>query len=191
MRLYRERHPDAPEPAVRWLPFQLNPDLPVAGIPRVEYVARKFGGRGKGNYERVAMVGRTVGIDFAFDKIEVQPNTVKAHRLLIYADRAGKQEAMADELFKAYFLEGANLTDNAVLAKVAARAGLDEKVIAAYLDTDEDRAVVEQADVEARGAGIGGVPFFIFNRKVGVSGAQDADALLDAMMQALQDSDKS
>lgn len=191
MRLYRERHPDAPEPAVRWLPFQLNPDLPVAGIPRVEYVARKFGGRGKGNYERVAMVGRTVGIDFAFDKIEVQPNTVKAHRLLIYADRAGKQEAMADELFKAYFLEGANLTDNAVLAKVASRAGLEEKVIAAYLDTDEDRAVVEQADVEARGAGIGGVPFFIFNRKVGVSGAQDADALLDAMMQALQDSDKS
>lgn len=190
MRLYRERHPDAPEPAVRWLPFQLNPDLPVAGIPRVEYVARKFGGRGKGNYERVAMVGRTVGIDFAFDKIEVQPNTVKAHRLLIYADRAGKQEAMADELFKAYFLEGANLTDNAVLAKVAARAGLEEKVVAAYLDTDEDRAVVEQADVEARGAGVGGVPFFIFNRKVGVSGAQDPEALLDAMMQALQDSDK-
>jgi len=190
LRLYRERHPDAPEPAVRWLPFQLNPDLPVAGIPRVEYVARKFGARGKGNYERVAMVGRTVGIDFAFDKIEVQPNTVKAHRLLIYADRAGNQDAMADELFKAYFLEGANLTDNAVLAQVAARAGLEEEVVAAYLDTDEDRAVVEQADVEARGAGIGGVPFFIFNQKVGVSGAQDAEALLDAMMQALQDSDK-
>ncbi len=186
MRLYRERHPDAPEPAVRWLPFQLNPDLPVAGIPRVEYVARKFGGRGKGNYERVAMAGRTVGIDFAFDKIEVQPNTVKAHRLLIYADRAGKQDAVADELFKAYFLEGANLTDNAVLAQVAARAGLEEKAVAAYLDTDEDRAVVERADVEARGGGIGGVPFFIFNQKVGVSGAQDADALLDAMLQAVQ-----
>jgi len=185
--VYRERQPDAPEPAVRWLPFQLNPDLPATGIPRAEYVARKFGARGKGNYERVAMVGRTVGIDFAFDKIEVQPNTIKAHRLLIYADRAGNQDAMADELFKAYFLEGANLTDNASLAEVAARAGLEQEAVAAYLETDEDRDVVEQADVEARSAGIGGVPFFIFNRKVGVSGAQDADVLLDAMLQALEE----
>lgn len=172
---------------MRWLPFQLNPDLPASGIPRSEYVARKFGARGKGNYERVASVGRTVGIDFAFDKIEVQPNTVNAHRLLIYADRAGKQDAMADELFKAYFLEGANLTDNAALARAAGRAGLDEEAVAAYLQTDEDRAIVEQADVEARGAGIGGVPFFIFNRKVGVSGAQDPDVLLQAMLQALQE----
>lgn len=189
MSLYRERHPDAPEPAVRWLPFQLNPDLPAGGIPRSEYVARKFGARGKGNYERVAGVGRTVGIDFAFDKIEVQPNTVNAHRMLTFADRAGRQDAMADELFKAYFLEGANLTDNATLARAAARAGLDEQAAAAYLETDEDRAVVEQADVEARGAGIGGVPFFIFNRKVGVSGAQDPDVLLDAMLQASQAND--
>jgi len=186
LNLYRERQPDAPEPAVRWLPFQLNPDLPATGIPRAEYVARKFGARGKGNYERVATVGRTVGIDFAFDKIEVQPNTVKAHRLLIYADRAGSQDAMADELFKAYFLEGANLTDNASLAAVAARAGLEKDTVATYLETDEDRDVVEQADVEARSAGIGGVPFFIFNRKVGVSGAQDADVLLDAMLQSIE-----
>ena len=187
MRLYRERHPDAPEPAVRWLPFQLNPDLPATGIPRAEYVARKFGARGKGNYERVAMAGRTVGIDFAFDRIEVQPNTVNAHRLLIYADRTGGQDAVADELFKAYFLEGANLTDKAVLAEVAGRAGLDKAAIAEYLETDADRDVVEQADVEARSAGIGGVPFFIFNRKVGVSGAQDADVLLDAMLQSIDD----
>jgi len=98
---------------------------------------------------------------------------------------------MADELFKAYFLEGANLTDNAALAQAAARAGLDQKAVAAYLETDEDRDVVEQADVEARSAGIGGVPFFIFNRKVGVSGAQDADVLLDAMLQASQDAEKA
>jgi predicted DsbA family dithiol-disulfide isomerase len=137
----------------------------------------------------VAGVGRTVGIDFAFDKIEVQPNTINAHRLLIYADRAGKQDAMADELFKAYFLEGANLTDNTTLARVAGRAGLDAPAVAAYLETDEDKAVVEQADVEARGAGIGGVPFFIFNRKVGVSGAQDPEVLLDAMLQASQGGD--
>jgi predicted DsbA family dithiol-disulfide isomerase len=153
--LYRERHPDGPEPAVRWLPFQLNPDLPESGIPREEYVARKFGARGKGVNERVTLAGRQVGIPFAYEKMKVQPNTLNAHRLMLHAERAGRQDELAEELFRAHFTEGANLTD--------------------------------RADVEARSAGIGGVPFFIFNRKVGVSGAQDPENLLDAMEQALEE----
>ena len=171
---------------MRWLPFQLNPDLPEAGIPREEYVARKFGARGKGVNARVAAAGNQVGIPFDYEKMQVQPNTLKAHRLLHYAERAGKQDALSEELFRAHFTEGANLTDNNVLADLAARAGLDRADAAAYLAGDSDRELVAQADVEARSAGIGGVPFFIFNRKVGVSGAQDADVLLDAMEQAAE-----
>ena len=68
--------------------------------------------------------------------------------------------------------------------KLAPRAGLDRDSTAKYLASDEDRDLVANADLEARRAGIGGVPFFIFNRKVGVSGAQDASVLLDAMEQA-------
>ncbi|MBI2295491.1 MAG: DsbA family oxidoreductase [Betaproteobacteria bacterium] len=185
--LYRERHPDGPEPAVRWLPFQLNPDIPEGGMPRAEYVARKFGARGPGVYSRVAAVGSQVGIPFAFDNIKVQPNTLKAHRLLRYAERAGTQDALAEELFRAYFLEGANLTDRDTLAGIAARAGLERKAAADYLAGDGDRDQIARADVEARSAGIGGVPYFIFNRKVGVSGAQDAAVLLDAMEQALEE----
>jgi predicted DsbA family dithiol-disulfide isomerase len=169
---------------VRWLPFQLNPDLPEAGIPREDYVARKFGARGKGVNERVAAAGAQLGIPFAYEKMQVQPNTLNAHRLLHYAERAGKQDAVAEELFRAHFTEGANLTDSNALADVAARAGLDRSEAAAYLASDSDRDLVAQADLEARGAGIGGVPFFIFNRKVGVSGAQDPDVLLDAMERA-------
>jgi predicted DsbA family dithiol-disulfide isomerase len=172
---------------VRWLPFQLNPDLPEQGIPREEYVARKFGARGKGVNERVAMAGRQVGIPFAYEKMQVQPNTLNAHRLIHFAERVGKQDELSEELFKAHFTEGVNLTDRDALADVAARAGLDRKTVADYLAGDEDRALIEKADVEARSAGIGGVPFFIFNRKIGVSGAQDPDTLLEAMEQALQE----
>jgi len=172
---------------VRWLPFQLNPDIPENGIPREEYVARKFGARGKGVNERVVMAGRQVGIPFDYGKMQVQPNTLNSHRLLCYAERAGKQDELAEELFRAHFTEGANLTDRETLAGVAARAGLDRKAVADYLAGDEDKALVEQADVEARSAGIGGVPFFIFNRKVSVSGAQDPEALLAAMEQALEE----
>jgi len=159
---------------VRWLPFQLNPDLPAGGIPREDYVARKFGTRGKGVNERVVMAGRQVGIGFEYDKMKVQPNTLAAHRLMLHAERHGRQDELA------------NLTDAETLADVAARAGLDRDAAAAYLAGDQDRDAVAQADVEARGAGIGGVPFFIFNRSIGVSGAQDPETLLQAIEQALQ-----
>ena len=172
---------------MRWLPFQLNPDLPEDGIPREEYVARKFGARGKGVYERVTMVGRQVGIPFAYEKMKVQPNTLKAHRLLCYAERAGKQNELSEELFRAHFMEGANLTDRETLAGIAARAGLDRKAAADYLAGDADRDQIARADVEARSGGIGGVPYFIFNRKVGVSGAQDPETLLNAMEQAIEE----
>jgi predicted DsbA family dithiol-disulfide isomerase len=190
LKLFRERNPDAEEPAVRWLPFQLNPDLPQGGISRAEYVERKFGPGGKRNYDRVTAVGATVGIPFAFDKITVQPNTVDAHRLLHYAEQKGRQDEMAEELFRAYFIEGANLTDREALADAAQRAGLDRAQVAAYLVAEEDRKVVLGADMEARNAGISGVPFFIFNRNVGVSGAQEAETLVDAMQQAVAAGDK-
>ena len=170
---------------MRWLPFQLNPDLPASGMPRREYIERKWGpGRGPEVYSRVSGVGREVGVPFAFENISVQPNTLEAHRLLTYAEREGRQDEVAEVLFKAYFIDGADLTNNEVLADVGARGGLTREAVLAYLVSDEDRAEVAQADIEARSAGIGGVPFFIFDRKVGVSGAQEAETLLRAMEQA-------
>ncbi|HET9664138.1 MAG TPA: DsbA family oxidoreductase [Burkholderiales bacterium] len=183
MAMYRERFPDAATPAVRWLPFQLNPDVPDDGIARTEYLRRKFGNPNR-SYANVAAVGASVGIPFAFDRITVQPNTVNAHRLMHYADQQGRQDEMAEELFRAYFIEGANLTDKNTLADIGVRAGLDRAALVEYLAGDADREMIARADVDARNAGIGGVPFFIFNRKVGVSGAQEPDTLLDAMLQA-------
>jgi predicted DsbA family dithiol-disulfide isomerase len=170
---------------VRWLPFQLNPDIPSNGMPRKEYIEKKWGAnRGPEAYARVAGVGREVGLPMAFDKIQVQPNTLDSHRLLHYADREGRQDAVAEELFKAYFVEGLDLTNPETLADVAARGGLDRAATLAYLTSDADRDLVKSADLEARNAGIGGVPFFIFDRKIGVSGAQGEDVLLSAMEQA-------
>jgi predicted DsbA family dithiol-disulfide isomerase len=186
LKLLAEQRPDV-KPAVRWLPFQLNPDLPAEGIPRVDYIARKFGTRGKGNYDRVAKVGESVGIPFAFDKIEVQPNTLNAHRLLTYAEHQGRQHEVAEVLFNAYFIEGANITDVDTLAAVAQRGGLDEVAAKTYLASDADRDAVANADLEARNAGIGGVPFFIFNRAVAVSGAHEPETLLQAMLQSMQE----
>ena len=169
---------------MRWLPFQLNPDLPEQGISRADYIMRKFGESDSSRYKRVALVGKSLGLDMQFDSIKVQPNTVNAHRLIHHAGELGKQDAVAEALFRAYFIEGANLTDRAVLADYAAQAGLDRDQTAAYLNSDADADVIRGADREARQVGIEGVPFFIFNRTIGVSGAQDPEVLLQAMEQA-------
>jgi len=180
--MYQEQAPDEEKPAVRWLPFQLNPDLPAEGISRREYVERKFGPGGARNYERVAGVGREVGIEFAFDAITVQPNTVNAHRLMLYGAKHGLEDEVTESLFRGYFQEGAVLTDNAALAAIGARAGLDRAALESYLASDEDRDAVLRGDLDARRSGVNGVPFFIFNRSVAVSGAHEPETLLKAML---------
>ena len=169
---------------MRWLPFQLNPDLPEAGLPRKEYLERKFGPGHAHSYARVAGVGREVGIDFAFDQITVQPNTLDAHRLMLYGAKRGREDEVAEHLFRAYFLEGANLTDKATLASIGARAGLDRAALAPYLASDDGRQEVLRGDLEARQAGINAVPCFIFNRQTAMSGAQPPETLLQAMLDA-------
>mgnify|MGYP003338815408 FL=1 len=185
--MYEERATDGQKPAVRWLPFQLNPDLPETGISRQEYIERKFGPGGGRKYDHVAQVGKSVGIDFAFDNIKVQPNTVQAHRLMHFATKLGAEDAVAESIFAAYFIEGRNLTDLNTLAEIGERGGLDREILAAYLASDEDRELVIEKDIEIRKAGVSGVPFFIFNRKLAVSGAHEPDTLLKAMLESVSE----
>ena len=180
--MYKEQAPDEEPPAVRWLPFQLNPDLPEEGISRQEYIERKWGKGSGHSYARVAGVGKEVGIDFAFDDIKVQPNTVNAHRLMLYGLKHGREDEVAESLFRGYFQEGADLTDKAALGAIGERAGLERAALDAYLASDEDREVILQGDIEARQNGVNGVPFFIFNRKAAVSGAHEPETLLKAML---------
>src|SRR4029079_11741363 len=153
---------------VRWHPFQLNPELPADGVPRKQYLENKFGGpeRAREIYARVSTAGKRAGIEFAFDAIQVQPNTVDAHRLMHYAGERGKQDAMAEALFRRYFEEGADLTDKAELADIAAQAGINRDDASTYLASDEDRALIEEQDRRARATGVQGVPFFIFNQRL-------------------------
>ena len=183
--MYEERATDGEKPAVRWLPFQLNPDLPESGISRQEYIERKFGSGGGRKYDHVAQVGKSVGIDFAFDNIKVQPNTVQAHRLMHYATNHGLEDAVAESLFAGYFIEGAKLTDLKALADIGARGGLERAALETWLDSGEDRDLVIQKDAEIRKSGVSGVPFFIFNRKFAVSGAHEPETLLKAMLESV------
>lgn len=182
--LYARDQPEAPAPVITWRPFQLNPDLPAEGMARSDYVARKFGARGGAVYERVSMVGREVGIPFAFDRIVRQPNTLAAHSLIELALGSGRQDAAVEAFFRAYFLDGVDLTARESLVAIATGAGLERAQVESRLDDAEARAAVAQEDAQARELGIQGVPFFIFNRRLAVSGAQPSEVLLEAMREA-------
>jgi len=180
-----EREP-IPPPIVRWHPFQLNPDLPREGIDRRAYLDAKFGGsqRAADIYERVRAAGKSAGIDFAFERIQRQPNTLDAHRLVAWAQARGGAEEVVERLFRAYFLEGRFVGDLDVLAAIAGEAGLSADAARAYLATDEGVDAIAAMDRRARGLGVSGVPFFIFEGRVAVSGAQEASVLVGAMQKA-------
>ena len=188
--LYAQQNPGADKPHLTWRPFQLNPQLPAEGMSRQDYVVQKFGAaRAKDIYARVAAVGAEHGIAFAFDKIARQPNTVAVHSLIALAGAAEPQtddlQSRVKEAFlHAYFLDGVDLTKTENLVAIATAAGLDRAKVEQCLADPKSRQAVEQEDQRARAIGVEGVPFFIFNGKLAVSGAQGPAALLDAMRQA-------
>lgn len=185
-----ERHPssDAAPIRVRWHAFQLNPDIPPGGVDRRSYLEQKFGGpeRAKQIYARIKAAGEEVGIAFDFDRIVRQPNTFDAHRLIAWAQDAdlNKSDSLVERLFRAYFIDGADIGDIATLARLAGDAGFDATAARAWLASDAGRAAVQAEEQRARALGVTGVPFFVFNERLAVSGAQPPEVLLSAMEQA-------
>jgi predicted DsbA family dithiol-disulfide isomerase len=188
LELYRERSPGAGEPQVAYHPFELNPDVPREGIARADYIAKKFGARGYGGHDRLVQAGAPLGIPFAFDKIQRQPNTLAAHALIEAARRRGVQPAVKEALMKAFFVDGLDLTDTETLVRTAAQAGLEREDAEAAVADEELRRAVAQEEESARGMGVQGVPFFIFNKRLAVEGAQPPEVLLEAMLEAEKES---
>lgn len=183
------RNPGAEPPRVTWRPFQLNPQLPPEGISRRDYVERKFGAARSGNvHARVSAVGAEHGIAFAFERIERQPNTLAIHSLIGlaatavgYAHDNALQGRVKEAFLRAFFIDGVDLTRADNLVTIATAAGLDAARVAQCLADPRSRQAVEEEDRRARAIGIEGVPFFIFNGRLAVSGAQGTDVLLEAM----------
>jgi predicted DsbA family dithiol-disulfide isomerase len=175
------------EVRVRWLPFQLNPTMPMEGSSRKEYRIRKFG-----SWERsleldanLIAVGETEGIHFAFDRIERTPNTVDAHRLIWLGDQQGCQDAIVEALFRAYFTEGRDLSNRQKLIDVVAEAGLERHLAEDMLNSEVGMDAIKEAETVSQRHQVDGVPFFIINNKVALSGAQQPNAFLDAFRGAI------
>ena len=170
---------------VFWRPFQLNPTMPKAGMDRRVYLETKFGGPGemKAIQDRVAAVGTSVGIEFAFDRIARTPNTFDAHRLIWFAQQQGRQDEVVEELFHGYFTEGFPIGEAEILVSLAVRAGLDGEAVARLLQAQEGVDAVRQEEAQGHQLGIRGVPYFVLNGKAALSGAQPVETFVSAIKQ--------
>lgn len=182
----REARPAEPAPRIHWRAYQLNPDLPAEGVSREEHYRRKFGTAAASMVERVRQAGLGIGLELQLDRITRQPNTVAAHALIELAAEGGRQSAMAEALFEAFFIDGRDLTDPAVLLELATGVGMRKEMAEAALDPDGAlQRLVAAGEAELREFGVNGVPRFIIGRedtgRIAVSGAQGVDALLEAM----------
>jgi predicted DsbA family dithiol-disulfide isomerase len=167
----------------RWRPFQLQPHIPRHGLAWGDFVRTKFGGfdRARPLFERVTAVGESVGATFDFARIANSPNTADAHRLILFAAERGDEWPLVDRLFRAHFAEGRDIGDIETLAELAQSVGADGAEVRRYLATDRNRGAVSQSQQTAQELGIGGVPFFVFGGRYGVSGAQPEEILTRAI----------
>lgn len=169
---------------LNWSPFQLNPDMPRAGIDRQTYLATKFGGaeRAAQIYGLISQAAAQDGLDLRLDHIARTPNTLDAHRLVRLAGRLGRpMEPMIDALFHAYFNDGLDIGRAEVLIEIAGQQGIDRAEAAALLASSVDISPVQMADALARRLGIQAVPCYVFDKRYALTGAQEPQSFLPVL----------
>lgn len=172
-----------------WRPFLLNPDIPSAGLPRQEFMTRKFGGeeRARRLHATIAELGRAEGVPFRFDRIRRMPSSLDAHRLVRHAARESLGDAMVDTLFHGHFVEGADLGHADTLVQLATRVGLDASATYRFLESTADAEAVHAENLRAHRLGINGVPCFVLEGRHAIAGAQEPEVLERLLDVALVD----
>jgi predicted DsbA family dithiol-disulfide isomerase len=175
---------------VVWRAFELDPSAPaVFEGDLASHLASKYGmtkEQAVASQERLAAMVGEEGLEFHFDKAQ-RANTFDAHRLLHYALEVGRQDALKERLFLAYFRDGESISDQETLVRLAEESGLDGTKAREILESGRYADEVRADEADARALGITGVPFFVIDRNFGISGAQSPESILQVLDQAWAD----
>jgi predicted DsbA family dithiol-disulfide isomerase len=186
--LARFEHKDAVQ--VTWRSFELDPSAPrLREDTNTERLAQKYGmsvEQAQQSHDRVTQLAAQENLTYHLAQAR-SGNTFDAHRLIHLAAQHGVQDAAKERLLRAYFTEGEAIGEQATLFRLAQDVGIDEAEAQQVLTSDAFADAVRADEQEARELGINGVPFFVLDRRYGVSGAQPADHLLQALQQAWAD----
>jgi predicted DsbA family dithiol-disulfide isomerase len=175
---------------VKYKSYQLDPQMQTdTSISVTQYLADKKGipmDQAEQMAINVSGVAATLGLNYDFDNA-IPINTLKAHGLLHYAKTEGKQIELKERLMKAYFIEAQNCDDTETLIRLAGNVGLDTTRAKQVMESNEFGKEVQGDISEAVQLGLRGVPFFVFDRKYGISGAQAAETFTETLEKAYAD----
>lgn len=171
---------------IHWHPFELNPDMPAEGQNTREHIIEKYGStpaQSEQARQQMKALGDDLGFEFAWSEDSRMHNTFNTHQLLHWANTLGQMHALKQALFTAHFTAQRDLSDDGVLADVAAEIGLDRTEAAAVLDEQRYADDVRRAEQFWQQQGITGVPAVVFDRKHLVTGAQGVDTYTNILAQ--------
>lgn len=173
---------------IEWKSFQLDPGAPkTSELDPYDYLAKRYGNDRKWSIEmhdQVTANAKKDGLDYRFD-LAVVSNSLDAHKAAHFAKENGQGDAFEEALFRSYFTEGKNISDEEFLVNLATDLGLDESGVRQAIHSDEYKNKVQNEIMEAQQMGVKGVPFFVFDRKYAVSGAQPVDAFVQTLEHVL------
>jgi predicted DsbA family dithiol-disulfide isomerase len=170
---------------VTYHPFFLDATVPPEGVSIPQMLRKKYGVDPKQVWSRAEAAARESGITLDLSLQPMMYRTAAAHTLMRHAEAKGTQRALAAALFRKYFLDAANIADPAILADVAAQHGFTRQEALELSTSETELALSSEAAISAAQGGIRGVPFFVFDGKLAVSGAQSVSVLQAAVRQAL------
>ncbi len=175
-----------------WLPYFLNPATPASGEPYRPFLEAKFGGpTAVDRFLADVREAASGEVSFDFERIVLRPNTLRAHRLCYRAQatgfRAERVDALVEAIFVAHFQQGRDIGDIETLADIAAACGDKRDAVVEYLSSPGDEQAVRKMASQVQKQGVNGVPFFIIDRRIAVSGAQKSTAIGAALRQVLPD----
>ena len=168
-----EKHAEHPF-QIEWHPFQLNPNMPTEGMDRREYLEHKFGGQ-KGAidvYSQIDKAATEAGLTINWEGITRTPNTSDAHRIIHWAGIEGRQTPVVSAIFRAFFLEGTDISDRDALIEIAGKTGMDGETVRRLLYSDSDKEALQKREAHSREMGVSSVPTFIVDNHAVVPGAQ-------------------
>lgn len=166
---------------VEYAPFLLNPDMPLAGIKRSDYLVMKFGSKENAQpmYDRMSEQATSEGLNFKLNDIQITPSTILSHILIDLTQGMKEQNSIVENIFKTYFINADNIGDPANLIAIGVKNGLKKEIIKEAFESKKKRDEILEKNQLAYTMGITGVPLVTFNDQVAVQGAESTESIIE------------
>ena len=166
---------------VEYAPFLLNPDMPLAGIKRSDYLVMKFGSKENAQpmYDRMTEQAKSENLNFQLNDIQITPSTILSHILIDLSKGMREQNSIVENIFKTYFIAAGNIGDPANLIAIGVKNGLKKEIIKEAFESKKKRDEILEKNQLAYTMGITGIPLVMFNDQVAVQGAENKDSIIE------------